>query len=146
MALVNRDKDVSEQKDVVRMAWTSQFSTGATLVIGEVPYPCTVQSAEAGCLGISGAPQLILRALRSTSGGMTSIILGISNMIIANLGLSGPLGYSGLAVPGSTLLSLQAKDVLIAEMAVANTAATQGVVEVVLKKTQDIVSYNGISG
>ena len=145
MALVNRDKDASEQKDVVRGLWQSQLSTGGTLMIGSLPYPCTLQSVEAGCAGISGAPQLIIRALRSTSGGMTSIVLGISNMVLANLGISGPLGYSGLAVPGSTLLSLQYKDVLTIEMAVANTAATSGVVEFVVKKTQDIVSSNNVS-
>ena len=146
MAVVNRSMDASEQKEVIEFSWNSQFSTGATLLIAPLPYPCTLQSMEGGCLGISGAPQIILRALRMTSGGATSIILGISNMVLANLGISGPLGYSGLAATGSTLLNLQYKDILVAEMAVANTAATQGCLEIVVKKTQDIVACNGNSG
>jgi hypothetical protein len=144
MAVVNRSLDASEQKEVVEFCWNSQVSTGATLLVAPLPYPCTVQSMEGGCLGSSGAPEMKLRALRMTSGGATSIILSISNMILAALGTSGPLGYSGLAAAGSTLLNLNYKDVLVLEMAAANSAATQGCIEIVVKKTQDIVSSNGV--
>lgn len=146
MAVLNRTKDASEQKEVVEFSWNAGFVTGATQLIAHVPYPCTVQSMEGGVLGSSLAPEMKLRALRMTSGGATSIALSISNMILAPLGTSGCLGYSGLAAAGSTLLQLQYKDVLVAEMGGSTAAADKGVLSIVIKKTQDIVSMNNVSG
>lgn len=144
MALVNRDKDASEQKEVMVLALNSITTVGTTNMIGIVPYPAILQSARVGGFGFSGAPQAFLRINRFAAG-TTSILPGISNMIISNIGLSGILGQSGLAATGSTLLQLQAGDVLTIETAVANTAVEKMVAEVVLKKLQDVVSYFGVS-
>lgn len=144
MAIVNRDKDASEKKYVFTWAGSTQINTGYTAWIGIVPFPCTVQSARSAAVGVSAAMQVAFKVQRFAEGN-TVIGLGISNMILSNFGTSGVLGYSGFAAPGSTVLNLQAGDILLFETAVANSAASQLTLELVVKKTQDIVSYNGVS-
>lgn len=142
MAIVNRDLDASQTKEVFYFSHAT-LSTGATRWIGLVPYPCTVQSMRATGVGVSNL-QIALQAQRF-AGGNTVIALGISNLALANFGTSGAPGYSGLAAAGSTVLNLQAGDILMIETSVANAIATSVILEVVVKKTQDIVSHNGIS-
>lgn len=142
MAIVNRDLDVSQQKDVVQHVAYAQSSNGSTLQVALIAFPCVLQSVSAAAYGLSGAHQLTVKAERH-AGGQTYITMGISNLVLGAYGTSGAIGYSGLAAEGSTLLNLQAGDVLFVEGAAANTAAAKMVLEVVLKKTQDIVSHNG---
>ena len=148
MAIVNRDLDVSQQKDVYQyvsnFVGSTTVSTGATGWIGMVPYPGVIQSARLGAQGLSGAMLVALQVLRFANGG-TSIAVSISNMVCFDSGLSGIQGYSGLAAEGSTLLQLQAGDILQFQTSGANTAARVLLLEVVVKKTQDIVSHNGVS-
>jgi hypothetical protein len=75
--------------------------------------------------------------------GATTIPVGISNLVLVNAGTSGIQGFSGLAAAGSTLLQLQAGDVLQYTTSVSNGNATSIALNAVIKKTQDIVSYNG---
>ncbi len=145
MAIVNRDKDVSETKEVIQYASNTAVATGATVYLGMIPYPCSLQSIGGFALGVSNAMQLAFNCVRFTSGGQTAIILGISNLVLVNYGTSGAQGFSGLAATGSTLLNLQAGDVLSYTSSVTNGNATQIVLELVVKKLQDIVSYNGVS-
>jgi|GEM_PF-7020010 len=145
MAIVNRDKDPSEQKDVINWVSQAQVNTGATLNFALIPYPCALQSVKSAAYGLSGAMQLAFKVLRFTSGGQTAIGLGISNMILNAFGTSGSLGYSGLVAQGSTLLNLLAGDLIHAESSVANTAALSVNLEFVVKKLQDVVSHNGVS-
>jgi hypothetical protein len=145
MAIVNRDLDVSQQKETFTFASNSAVVTGVTLALfGPMPYPGTVQSVQGVALGVSGAPQLAFSIFRPANGN-TVIGMGISNMVVIN-GISNPVtSYSGLAASGSTLLNFQRGDIMLATSSVANTACTQLVVQMVVKKTQDIVSHNGTS-
>lgn len=165
MALLNRDKDPSEQKDVVY--WSSQgLSFGATYAVGSgvgtvpvgntlmmsgpIPYAFTLQSVNAFNQGASGAPQMSFNLLRTVNGGgQTMIAVSISSMVIPNgasfmtaFGYSGTLagGYSGLAATGSTLLLGQPGDILSGTTVTANTASTNLNVVWVLKKIQDVVT------
>ncbi len=80
-------------------------------------------------------------------GGITMIAISISNMIIqGGASFAAVASYSGLVAQGSTLLLGQRGDVLSATTAVANTACSQLLINVVVKKTQDIVSHNGVAG
>lgn len=155
MAIVGRDLDVSERK--VAFQWSNQvggqslnvlnsavIATGTTLTMFMVPFPCTVQSGSIYSQGLSGAPQIGVFVNRFAAG-ITSMGIGISNMVLTAFGTSGVQGLSGLAPAGSTLLNLQTGDLLVVQTSVANTAITQLVVELVVKKTQDIVSYNSVS-
>ena len=123
MGVANRDKDPSEQRDV--LYWSSQGSAfgfgtlgatggvgsvpvGATLYLaGPMPFPYVLQSANAIAMGTSGAPQLAFLIMRPIAGQLATLIaVGISNMVICSggsfLGFGssavGYLGYSGLDV------------------------------------------------
>lgn len=169
MALRNADKDSSEQRDWITWNSTGQawgfglagatggvgsVPTGSTLFLaGPMPYPYVIQSANAMSIGTSGAPQLAFTILRPIAGAaMTSIAIGISNMVICSgisfLGFGssavGYLGYSGLAATGSTLLLGQRGDLLLATTAVANTACTQLMINMVVQKVQDVVKMDGV--
>jgi len=143
MAIVNRDLHASEQKEVLHFVSQGAIATGTTKVMHVIPYPCTLEQVKGYALGVSNAMQVAFQVARF-AGGATAINLGISNLILVNAGTSGPLGYSGLAVPGSTLLSLQTDDVLQMVTSVANGNATDLSLNFVIKKTQDIVSYDGV--
>lgn len=150
MALVNREKDASEQKDYIvyasaGAAGASTLATGVTRMIGMMPYPCVLQSVGFAALGCSGAMAVTFAKTAFTATGVTTYTVSISNMILQNFGTSGQIGYSGLAAAGSTLLNFQAGDQLLISTSVANTACTDLLLNIVVKKVQDIVSYNGIS-
>lgn len=148
MAIINRDGENSEKKE-----WLSYvngnsigIATGQTLALmGPVPYPYQIQSLVAYALGMSGAPQLAFSILRPLAAGNTVIAIGVSNLVVPNGFSALPSGYSGLAAQSSTLLVGNAGDILMATTSGANSACTQLVVNVVWKKTQDIVSHNGNS-
>ncbi len=144
MAIVNRDLHVSEQKEVLYFVSQGAIATGTTKVMHVLPYPCTLENVKAYALGVSNAMQVAFQVSRFTSGGATAINLGISNLVLQNAGTSGAQGFSGLAAAGSTLLSLQAGDVLQIVTSVANGNATDLALNFVIKKVQDIVSYNGV--
>lgn len=168
MAIINRDGEPNEQKEWI--SWSSQqgaginggtfgngyVPTGATLYLaGPMPYPYMIQTVRGlSPNGGSGAIQLAFSIARPLVGGMTIIGIGVSNMVVCNgvsfagSGFSGTFattGYSGLAAQSSTLLIGQAGDVLMATTAGANTASNLLLVQIVVRKTQDIVSHNGIS-
>lgn len=162
MAILNRDLDSSQQKDVIHWTFNSGFGsttigTGFTLALtGPIPYPYTLQSINALALGLaggagtSGAPQLSFNIMRVIpGGGVTMIAVSISSMVIQNgasfataYGYSGTLfgGYSGLAATGSTLLLGLPGDIISATTAVANTACQMLTLSMVLKKVQDTVT------
>lgn len=143
MAIVNRDKDASEQKDVIN-AVLGAVATGATRQVEVLPYPCTLIGLRAAATGVSNAMQIAFQVNRFIAGtGATAIVLGISNLVLVNVGTSGPQGFSGLAAAGSTLLALQAGDVLQCVSSVSNGNATDLAIQFIVKKTQDIVSLNG---
>lgn len=144
MAILNRDLDPSQQKEIFAWQGTTQVTTGNTAWIGIIPYPCTVQSARAVSVGLSLAPTVALQVQRFAPGN-TVIALGISDIVLNAFGTSGSLGYSGLAAPGATVLNLQQGDILMFQMNGSTAAALQLALEVVVKKTQDIVAYNGVS-
>lgn len=152
MALINREGDISEKKEW--FSWDNGFGlgvsnlvqTGQTLVItGPIPYPGTIQSGSIFATGVSTAMQLSLRLQRFVPGsGMTLITVGISNVACANASVSGPIGFSGFPAAGSTLLNFLAGDVFMIVTSVTNGAASTLDIQLVVIKTQDIVSYNGI--
>ena len=144
MAIVNRDLSASQQKEVVNAA-LGAVATGATREIAVLASPCTLEGVKCQALGVSNAMQVAFQVYRFVVGaGATTINLGISNLVLVNAGTSGLQGFSGLAAAGSTLLSLQAADVLQVTTSVTNGNATSLNLNLVIKKTQDIVSHNGV--
>jgi hypothetical protein len=146
MAIVGRDLDVSERKETFTYASgaSSVVVSGISLPIGLVPYPCTIESIRFYAEGVSAAMQVAPFVNRFVAGaGLTSIQIGISNAILQNVSVSGIIGHSGLAATGSSLLNLAANDVLAFQTSVSNSAARVLMIEVVVRKTQDIVSVFG---
>ena len=155
MAIVGRDLDVSERK--VSFQWSNQFggqslvtdggivtATGTTLFMFMMPFPATLQSGAVFANAVSGAPQIALFVQRF-AGGSTNFAVGISNMVLTAFGTSGVQGLSGLPPVGSTLLNFLQGDLLLLQTAASNTAIKNLIMELVFKKTQDIVQYNGVS-
>lgn len=144
MALVNRDKDVSEQQLEYQIA-IQNITTGLTLIVGNVPYPCSVQDIRFEALGTSGSPTANFEVHRFIVGTGATQITGLMQAAITlqALGTSGPQRAS-LAVAGSTLLLLQANDVLVWKSGGANSAALSASATIVVKALQDIKSYFGL--
>jgi hypothetical protein len=155
MAIAGRDLDVSERK--VCFQWSNQFggqslatnggiviASGSTLFMFSVPFPCTIQSGAVYAQGVSAAAQIGLFVQRFVAGA-TTYAVGISNMVLTAFGTSGMQGFSGLAPAGSTLLNLLTNDVMVLQTSVSNSAVSQLIFELIVKKTQDIVSYNNVS-
>lgn len=143
MAIVNRDFDASEQREVVNYRSNGALVTGTTAYVWVAPFPGTIQSVKSIANGVSGAMAVDILLERFTSGGNTFIAIGISALTLVNMSLSGPQSYSGLAATGSTLLNFQAGDGLVLKTSVANSATTDLMMNIVVKKTQDILSLNG---
>lgn len=145
MPIINRAMDLSGQKDVYDITLPSQVSTGQSLlIVGPIPYPYIIDSIRLAAIGLSGAPTmrpLIARFIPTV--GYTVIPCGFTSITLANYGTSGNVGASIFAA-GSTLLVGLAGDVISLDMGGSNTAASQITGELILRKTQDIVSYNGI--
>lgn len=149
MAIQNRDNGLSQQREVLSLAprGASFIATSASYALGIIPYPCAVQAAFFAAYGLSGSPQYMVRAQRWLGTGVTVIDLGISNITVAIApGISGGAqGWSGLRTLGSSLLLLQAGDILSLVSSGANTAAADVAVSLVVQKVQDIVQHYGLS-
>lgn len=141
MAIVNRDLDVSEQVETLTVNLGAATIAGATRLLWAAPYPVTIRNVKLGVLGSSGSPILSFFNQRFIAGsGATSLTIGVSGAVGTAIGTSGLQGFSGLAVAGSTLLNLAQGDVLMLALTGANSAFSECLVEVVVKRLQDIRS------
>lgn len=140
MGIINRTMDVSEQKEI--------FTATATTVVNQMDIPvgiveraCTVTDAKVSLLGISGAPTVLLKALRFVAGtGGSSFVLGTTFAITA-FGTSGYISYS-LVTAGSTVLNLQKGDLLVATAGGGTgAAATAMTLDIVVQNLQDIKTW-----
>lgn len=143
MALVNRDKDTTEQR--FSLNWADQDVIGISLLIPLGQVPCAAQFVKtvSYASGLSGSPILGLQLQRFIPGtGFTTFALnGSSLTTVAAYSTS---GYQTLAVPpqGSTLGNLVAGDQLFVVTSGANTAATYNI-SAVLQVLQDVKSDYG---
>lgn len=142
MALVNRDKDVSEQREVTHVP-SGVLGTGITYPLMVVPYPCELQQFKVVSQGLSGAPIGAVEALRFIVGsGLTGLVGLGATLTLSAVGTSGVQSVS-LIAPGSTLIQLQAGDVLVWRSGAANAAISSGTFSFVLKALSDIKNqYN----
>lgn len=144
MALVNRDKDSSEQRINLQATYSGVLATGVTLSVGMVPWPCTLDAVRVSAFGLSGTPTVDLRIQRFITGtGFTSIAGGMTSLTVPALGTSG-IGVGVLASSGNSLLNLQAGDVVSLVTGGSNSATTGLAASLVLKATQDIKSHFGV--
>lgn len=163
MAIVNRTLDATEQRKAFQFSVSSAGNsgpliTGATSIVGIVPWPCTFIDAQIAAFGTSGSPTYALALNRFIAGtGFTTWLLatGTSNTPAA-FGTSGPGSFGtslfgslgmvtvGSSTQGSTLQSLQANDVLTVTTGGANSAALALAIGYVLQPTVDIKTNYGL--
>lgn len=141
MAIVNRDNAQGQQMEQVT-AKVAATAAAATYMLWQAPFPCEVREISQSANGLSGAPFHFIDIYRMAAAGLTTITGLHASLGVVAVGTSGPQGFSVIA-PGSTLIQLQAKDILVLRTAVANTAVTDVAISLVVKKLQDIVSYYG---
>lgn len=152
MALVNRDKDVTEQINVwnkIVDATPSSISagisnpgvaTGNTYVLMTVPYPAQLMAAGSASYGTSGSPVHSLWIYRF-AGGFTSIAVGQTLAVTA----FGTSGYQGFSIFAGVSYPLQAGDQLVLYTQASNAAVAVTSVGLAVKALQDIKSYFGTS-
>lgn len=162
MAIVNRDKDGSEQRLIYENSFYSDPSgisagilnpgvpTGKTYPICTIPYPSTLDAANVAAWGISGTPVYSLWIYRF-AGGFTSIVcgqtltmtaFGTSGSLSGN-GVSGALGFSLIAANASTFPLIAGDQVALYTQG-ANSAFATVTVSLVIRATQDIRSNFGV--
>lgn len=145
MAITNADNHVSQQKDILTYK-SGAVATGATVFVHTFVYPCTLQGIRASAFGVSNAMQAaFIKNYFVPGAGLTSIAIGISNLVLQNASVSGSQNFSGLAATGSTLLNFNAGDYLTINTSVANGNVLDMALTMVVKKTQDIVNYNNMA-
>lgn len=140
MAIVNRDLDPSQQRDIYNCPLVNTI-TGQTYNLCLVPYPGQIVAAQQAVNGLSGAPNHSLWIQRFIPGtGLTSINIG-NSLVATTFGTSGSQGFS---LPGAVTYPLQTNDVIMLSTAAANTAATSSTITLVIKALQDIKTVFGV--
>lgn len=147
MGIINREKDQSERRTLISGA-LEPLTTGVTYSVASMPWPCILEQIMVSAVGLSGAPVLtpiVLRFIPSV--GLTAITAIGQTLTLGDYGTSGVLGFS-LVSQGSTsasLCQLLAGDILALISSGANTAAASAQFGIVVKPTQDIKTFYGIS-
>lgn len=143
MGVSNKDYDVSEQKWVNHVPLDG-VSTGVSYMLGVVPYPCQLQQVKVASQGLSGTAVGAIEVLRFIAGAGLTGIVGLGNTLtLSAVGTSGVQSVS-LQAASSTLVQLQAGDVLIWRTGGTNAAAANAVISYVVQALQDIKSYYGV--
>lgn len=145
MAIVNRDKDASEQKLEFHTA-LGAVATGSTLPIMHIPYPCQLLDARMSVVGTSGSPTGNIEIHRFIVGTGITQITGQWQAALAlqAVGTSGPQRASLAASTSATLLLLQTNDVVVYKSGGANSSITAGALTVVLQSLQDVKTLFGL--
>lgn len=139
MGIINRSKDISEQKDQVEVL-VKDTVTGKDYLLHRAPRAQKIVDAKCLAVGMSGAPTGTLKLQRFVVGaGLTTISIS-GALTHSAIGTSGAQTFS-LPATGSSLLNLQAGDALVMTTAVANTALEQALVNVVVQNIQDIKGW-----
>jgi hypothetical protein len=140
MGIINRTMDASEQKDQVQTVVMAPVNA-QEIPLFVAPRACTISDVKASLLGISGAPNLLLRVQRFVPGTGGSTFNVGSTFTVAAFGTSGLQGAS-LPAAGSTTLNLVKGDVLSAiHGGGSGAASTATIIELVVQYAQDIKTW-----
>lgn len=149
MAIVNRDKNVTEQMETFSgiITTTVAASAGISFHTVQAPYPCTLKAVAVAANSVSGAPVIGIDIKRWSGAGVTTISYVGSTLTVTAHGISTAYQSVSLAASGSTLLSLQSGDVVVVNQLFSggNVSAANMVVSVVLQATQDIKEHFGVN-
>lgn len=146
MAIVNRDLDASQQREVyqcmVGQGASSLIATGTTAAIALVPFAAQLVAAQCVGFGVSGAPTVTFDITRQNSGGVTTITGIVSALTLSAAGVTPVVQSQGFTISsGSSLVSLQANDIVHMRTGASNTAMVAATVTLVVKALQDIKTH-----
>jgi hypothetical protein len=144
MAIVNRDKDGSEQRYVFTFNQSAVVGVSALMNVGTVPCGAQLLQVVTSAFGLSSTPTVGIQIQRFVVGsGLTTIPLNGSSLItISALSTSG-IQTQVLPAAASTLLLLQKGDAIQMVTSTANSAANY-VVEAVIQILQDVKQDYGV--
>jgi len=140
MGIINRTNDASEQKEIFTVT-AENVVNAQDVPVGIVERNVTMTDMKITCLGISGAPNVLLKALRFVAGtGGSSFAIG-STFTFSAYGTSGYANFSMPAV-GSTTLQLQKGDLLVMTVGGGTSAAATALTaDIVVQNLQDIRTW-----
>lgn len=135
MGIINQNLDASQKRRDQTFAFGA-IATGVTNLLSVIPYDAYLQGVNLAAFGISGAPVYSLSVFRATSGGLTSVGLGVSLAAVA-MGTTGPVGATITGI-GATLLR---GDVLCLTSGGANSAVATAALSISVAGSADINKY-----
>lgn len=142
MAIVNRDLDASEQKQIWMRGFSTLTTTGGTYMAFIAPYAIELKDIYVSAKALSGAPTLTFYKMFFSGG--ASLVAASAALTVSAYGTSGIVRAS-LVAAGSTAIQLAANDVLVIQAAVSNAGMDDAVLTIVAKALQDIKAPFGSS-
>lgn len=147
MAVINANLDVSEQDRVLQRAISTSVgaSAGSSFQGVQVPYPCTLKVVAAAANTVSGSPVVSVDVKRWSGAGVTTVLNLGSSLLLTAHGISTAYQTMSLAAGGSTLLQLQAGDVLVVNQNFSggNVGSFETIFTFIVQATQDIKNFYG---
>lgn len=148
MAIVNRDKDITEKMENFSSVQnlTVAASAGQSFFVAQAPYPGILKAVSFAAQSVSGAPQVAIDIKRWSGAGVTTISYASTTMVVTATGISTAYQSISLSAPGVTLVQLQAGDVIVANALFSggNVAAANCVITAVIQAAQDMKEHFGI--
>lgn len=143
MAIVNRDKDASEQRYVFNVA-TGVVGVSALIYVGNVPCAAQLLQVATNAFGLSASPTVGVQIQRFVVGsGLTTIPLNGSSLLTISAMSTSGMQTQVLPASGATLVQLLKGDCIQLVTSTASSAATY-VVDAVIQILQDVKSDYGV--
>jgi hypothetical protein len=146
MPIINREKDSSEQRELLEFNIQGTV-TGGTYPVA-VPYAALAVGGFQAAIGLSGAPVHVFNISRFVAGSGTTLIALGGTITVSAFGTSGGqafmFGTSGGV--GSTMgagVTLLANDLIIMTTSGSNAAVAQCSLSIVVKCLQDYKTHFG---
>jgi hypothetical protein len=125
MAIVNRDKDVSEQRYVFTQNTNAVVGVSALIYLGIAPCASQLLQIATNAFGLSGSPTVGAQIQRFVVGsGLTTIPLNGSSLLTITAMSTSGMQTQVLPSTSSTLMQLQKGDEIQLVTSTANTAGT----------------------
>lgn len=148
MAIVNRDLGQTEQMRTLASVLSTSVaaSAGSSFHAAQVPYPCTLMGIDVAANSVSGAPVISCDIKRWSGAGVTTIANVGQSLTVTAHGISTAYQSMSMAAAGSTLLNLQAGDVIVINQNFSGGSVAAGnmVVTAVVQAIQDFKQSFGL--
>lgn len=158
MAITNRALDISQQKEVIRKAFSPAASgpaaglslygglvAGSTMLVGQVPFQSTLKAVQVCADAMTNSLVLSFLVARFIPGaGITYLSNVMASLAITVFGTSGAQSVS-LPAAGSSLLTLLANDMIYVTPTGAAGTVTNATIDIVVAALNDVKQTFGSS-